>query len=81
MVAHRNREHFLCFVLLDHKPIEVRLDVARQKFEDELFIVDLVRLFLDARFGRVGLSESRDRNAIAEVRFHELGNLRLQFFR
>jgi len=59
----------------------MRLDVARQKFELELVIVDLFRLFFRLGFGRLRRRESRDRNAIPEVLFHELRDLRLQLFR
>ena len=36
VIADRDREDLLRFVLFDHEPIEMRLDVARQKIEDEL---------------------------------------------
>jgi hypothetical protein len=36
MIAHGDRENLLRLVLLDYKPVEVRLDVARQEIKDEL---------------------------------------------
>ena len=59
----------------------MRLDVARQEIENELLVARSRRLFLAAGFGRFRLGEGRERNLVAEVRFHELGELRLQFFR
>ena len=36
VIADRDRENLLRFVLFDHETVEVRFDVARQKIEDEL---------------------------------------------
>jgi hypothetical protein len=44
VIADRDRENLLCFVLLNDKAVEVRLDVARQLVEDENVIV--IRAFL-----------------------------------
>ena len=84
MIADRDREDLLRLVLLDHEPVEMRLDVARQKIENEIVLVDLLRrLFsLLRRAGfRFGLSKGRERNPVAEVLFHELRDLGLQFLR
>ena len=79
MITNRDREHLFRFVLLDHEPIQVRLDIARQKIELELLIIDLLRLLFRFGFSRFRRRESRDRDPITEVLFHELGDLRLQF--
>ena len=78
MITNRDREHLLRFLLFDHEPVQVRLDIARQKIELELLIIDLLGFFLRFGFSRFRRGEGRDRNAIAEVLFHELGDLRLQ---
>ncbi len=41
----------------------------------------LDRFFVVAVFRALGLGESGEGNFVAEVRFHELGKLGLQFFR
>src|SRR5439155_11115037 len=78
MIADRDCEHLLRFVLLDDEPVEVRLDIARQKIELKLLIVALLRLFFGLGLRRLGRWKSGDRDAISEVLFHELGDLRLQ---
>jgi hypothetical protein len=44
-------------------------------------VVGLLRLFILDRGGRRRLGERRHRDPIAEVLFHELRDLGLQFFR
>ena len=55
----------------------MRFYVAREKAENEFLMVDLLGLLFHAGFSWLRLREGRDRDAIAEVRFHELGDLRL----
>ena len=81
MIAHRDGENLLRFILLDHEAIEVRLDVARQKIENELLALFSLRLLLGPGFHHFRLGVGRERNLVAEVRFHELGQLGFQFFR
>ena len=81
MIANRDREHLLRFILLDHEPVQVRLDIARQKIELKLLIVGLLRFLFRLGFSRLRRRERRDRDAIPEVLFHELRDLRLQLFR
>src|SRR5207249_315805 len=81
MIANRDREHFLRFVLLDDKTVKMRFDVARQKIEFELGMVGLLRLFILNRGGWFWLGKRRHRDPIAEVLFHELRDLGLQLFR
>ena len=75
MITHRDREHLFRFILLDHKAVEMRFDVTREKIENELLMIGFLWLLFHAGFGRLRLGEGRDRDAIAEVRFHELGDL------
>src|SRR5437899_11701697 len=79
MITKRHREHLFRFVQHNHEPIQVRLDIARQKIELELLIIDLLRLLFRFGFSRLRRRESRDGNPITEVLFHELGALRLLF--
>ena len=82
VIADRDREHFFRFVLLDDKAVEMGLDVAREKIEDELIAARRRGRFLVVAFlGALGLGEAGERNLLPEVRFHELGELALQFFR
>ena len=80
MIANRDREHLLGFVLFDYEAVEVRFDVAREKIEDKFFTARF-RWRLIARSSRFRLGKGRDRDAIAEVRLHELRDLRFEFFR
>ena len=77
MIADCDREDLLRFILLDDEAIEMRLDVARQEIKNKLRVVVLLRLLLGAGFHCFRLSVGRERNLVAEVRFHELGQLRL----
>ena len=45
MIANRNRENFLRFILFDDEPVQMRLDVARQQIELELLVLGFLRLF------------------------------------
>ena len=81
MIADRDRENLFRFVLLDHKAVEMGLDVAREEIEDEMVAALLDRLFVVALFGALGLGEAGKRDLVPEVRFHEFGELALQFFR
>ena len=58
VIAHRDRQHLLRFVLLNDEAVEVRLDIARQEIENEIVIVAAarLRLRLPGAFGRVGCS-------------------------
>jgi hypothetical protein len=55
------------------------LDVTWQKVELELF--GLFRRCFFPGLSHVRLRDASERDAIAKVRFHELGELRFQFFR
>ena len=81
MIAHGDREHFLRFLLFDDEAVQMRLDIARQKIEFEFLIVDLLRFFILRRSRWFRLGKRRHGDSIAEVLFHELGDLGLQFFR
>ena len=59
----------------------MRLDIARQKIENELLALFSLRLLLGAGFHHFRLGVGGERNLVAEVRFHELGQLGFQFFR
>src|SRR5207253_4323547 len=80
MIANRDRKDLLRLVLLDDKPIEMRLDVTRQKIKDELLLGISRWLFLRAGLRSFRLRVSRKRNLVAEIRFHEFGKLCLKFF-
>ena len=80
VIAHGNGEDLLRFLLFDHEPIEVRLDVAREKVEDKT-LAGLPRWLFLLRLGALGLGESGEGNLVTEVGFHEFGELGLQFFR
>ncbi|HLL23245.1 MAG TPA: hypothetical protein VK427_14005, partial [Kofleriaceae bacterium] len=79
MIADSDREHLLRFVLLDDEPVEMRLDVARQEVERE-GVLRRFRLFLRVRVGAIRLRERRKRNLVTEAAFHEVGELRAEFF-
>ena len=82
MIANRDREDLLRFVLFDDEAVEMRLDVARQKIEDESSSRSFCGgFFVVPASAALGLGESRERDLVAEVRFHELRELGLQFFR
>ena len=81
VIADGDGEDLLGFVLLDHETIEMGLDVAREKIENELAAARFGGLLLVAGLGALGLGEGREGNFVAEVRFHELGELGLEFFR
>jgi hypothetical protein len=81
VIADRDRENLFRFILFDHKTVEVRFDVARQEIEDEMVAALGHRFFVVAFLRALGLGESGERDFVAEVRFHELGKLGLQFFR
>ena len=81
VIADRDGEDLLGFVLLDHETIEMRLDVAREKIENELAAARFGGLLFVAGLGALGLGEGREGNFVTEVRFHELGELGLEFFR
>ena len=67
--------------MLDHEPIEMRLDIARQEIKNELRVVVVLWLLLGPGVHCFRLGVGRERNLVAEVRFHELGQLGFQFFR
>ena len=82
VIANRDRQDLLRFILLDDEPVEVRLDIARQEIENErLVALGWRRLFLSRSRSRVRLGVSRERDFIAEIRFHEFGELRFEFLR
>ena len=81
MVANRDREDLFRLILLNHETVEMGLDVARQKIELELRLPGFLRLFVLGCPSWLRLHERLNGNTIAEVLFHELGDLRLQFFR
>ena len=58
----------------------MRFDVTGQKIELELFSV-LWRLLFCSSLSHVRLRHGGECDAIPKVRFHELGELRFQFFR
>jgi hypothetical protein len=45
MIANRNREDFLRFLLFDDEPVQMRLDIARQQMELEFRVFCFLRLF------------------------------------
>ena len=47
------------------------------EIKDELIIGSSLWLFVPASFSGFRLGKGRKRNSVAEVRFHELGELRL----
>ena len=77
MIANRNCQDLLRFILFYHEPVQMRLDVARQKIEFEFLVLRLLRffIFLCRRWLRLG--DRRNRDVVAEVLFHELGDLSL----
>ena len=46
MIANRNREDFLRFLLFDDEPVEMRFDIARQQIEFEVLVFGFLRLFI-----------------------------------
>ena len=46
MIANRNREDFLRFLLFDDEPVEMRFDIARQQIEFEVLVLGFLRLFI-----------------------------------
>src|SRR5262245_51711275 len=81
MITNRNCQHLLYFLLFNDEPVQMRFDVPRQQIELEFFLLGLFRLFLLLRDRWLRLGYCGNRDAIAEVLLHELGDLRLQFFR
>ena len=81
VIADCNRENLLRFVLFDHKTIEMRFDVAWQKMKVEVLCLFRWAFLIGSRLDRVRLGERGKRNPVAKIRFHELGELRFQFFR
>ena len=81
VIADRDRKDLLGFILLDHEPIEVRLNIARQEIEHEMVAGLFDRFLFVAGLGPFRLREGCEGNLVPEVRFHELGELGLQFFR
>src|SRR4029077_5318294 len=81
MIANRDRQHLLRFLLLDYESIEVRLDVARQKIKNQFVTFHLGRFFFGAGFGWFRRGERGERDPVAKVRFHELSDLGFQLFR
>ena len=84
MIADRNREHLLRFVLPDDKAIEMRLDIARPVMEFESARIDRRSggRFVAAGFGGGrGHVRRLDIDLLAELRAHEFGQLALQLVR
>src|SRR6266481_8709351 len=81
MIANGDRQHLLRFILLDHEAVEMRFNVPRQKIELEFLLIGLVRFFFLFRWCGLRFGKSRHRDPVAEVLFHELRDLGLQFFR
>jgi hypothetical protein len=46
MIANRNREDFLRFLLFDDESVQMRFYVARQQMELEFFMVGFLQLFI-----------------------------------
>ena len=80
MIANRNREDFLRFLLFDDKPVEMRFDIARQQMEFEFLVLGFLRLFILLCDRWLRLGNCRNRDAVAEVLFHEVRDLGLQLF-
>src|SRR5215472_7488788 len=81
MIANRYRQDFLCFLLFDNKPVQMRLDVARQQMKLEFLVLRFRGLFILLCDRRFRFGNCRNRDTVAEVLFHELRNLGLQLFR
>src|SRR4029453_12531865 len=81
VIADRDRENLFRFILFDHETIKVRFDVAGQEIKDEMVAALSDRFFIVAFLRALGLGEGCEGDLVAEVRFHELGKLGLQFFR
>lgn len=79
MIAHRNREDFLGFVLLDDEAVEVIFDVARLFIEAEFA---WFRGLGGGRwFGRLGASLRAEKGSgVREMLAHEVGHLALKIF-
>ena len=77
MIANRNRQDLLRFILFYHEPVQMRLDVARQKIEFEFLVLGLLRFFIFLCGRWLRLRNGRDGYSVTEVLFHELRDLGL----
>jgi len=64
MIANRNRQDLLRFLLFDDKAVQMRLYVARQQIEFEFFVLCFLRLFVLLCRCRLRLGNSRDGYAV-----------------
>jgi hypothetical protein len=78
MVADRDGQGLLRFVLLDHETVQVRFNLLRRGVELER--VQSFRPFFGRLVGRSLLGKRGDCDVLAKVRLHELLDLLLEFF-
>ena len=79
MIAHRDAENFLGFILPNDVAIEIRLDVARLFVESERLVVVFV---IDAARIRIGRDRFRRRSGKSgKMLAHEFRKLLLKFLR
>jgi hypothetical protein len=81
VIAHRDGEDLFRLVLFDHKPVEMRLDIAGQEIEHERLPLRWPGLFLGVRGRGFRFRVSGEGDFIAEVRLHEFGQLRFELVR